>query len=199
MHLQRKFISYGFLISFTFWQCQTKSNADKSSRIDTTIILLKNNRTLSIDNIRELNIVDTVYSYGSKGEVYCDTTVHLTNNIFYSIISLSDTLGICSHYFVLTINVNKKKAIASQYLGPACDIDFSVGSYQLYDHIIVSKDSILLRETTIYQKKNRTSMNENENIERKETKDKYLLINQAGEIITLNKTTNKNDSFSFEH
>ena len=117
-----------------------------------------------------------------SGDVYCDTTVQLSNDIFYSIISLSDTFGVCSYYFILTIDEKRKIAIASEFLEPACDIDFSVDSYKLYDHFVVSKDSILLRETTIYQKNNRTSNNEEENIERKEIKDQYLIVKQTGKI-----------------
>lgn len=178
-----------------FGQCQTKSssgkqvslNNSKASDIDSTITLLKSNGTISIDKIKELNIVDSVYSYGSKGDVYCDTTVQLTSDIFYSIISLPDTFGVCSYYFVLTIDEKKKKAIASKFLEPACDIDFSVDSYQLYDHFVISKDSIQLRETTIYQKKNRTSNDEKENIDHKEIKDQYLFIKQTGEIVLITK------------
>jgi hypothetical protein len=178
-----------------FGKCQTKSsadkqvnsNVDKAVHIDSTITLLKSNGTLSIDNIRELNIVDTVYSYGSKGDVYCDTTVQLTNDIFYSIFSLPDTFGVCSYYFVLTVDEKKKKAIASKFLESACDIDFSGESYRLYNHFVVSKDSILLRETTFYQKKNRTSNDEEENIDHKEIKDQYLFIKQTGEIVLIRK------------
>lgn len=191
VRLKSTYILFGLLISFMFGQCQTKSSADKqvslsnnkALRIDSTITLLKSNGTISIDNIRELNIVDTVYSYGSKGDVYCDTTVQLTNAIFYSIISLPDTFGVCSYYFVLTMDEQKKSAIASKLIEPACDIDFSADSYRLYDYFVISKDSILLRETTIYQKKNRTSTDEEENIDHKEIKDQYLFIKQTGEIV----------------
>jgi hypothetical protein len=192
---QITYILFGLLISFLFGQCQTKSSADKQNIlilerakfIDSTISQLKCKRTISIDNIRELNIIDTVYSHGSKGDVYCDTTVQLSNDIFYSIISMPDTFGVCSYYFILTIDEKRKKAIASEFLESACDIDFSADSYQLYDHYVVSKDSILLRETTIYQKKNKPSNNEEENIERKEIEDKYLYIKQTGEISLIKK------------
>ncbi len=195
MRQQITYILFGLLISFLFGQCQTKSSADeqaslileKALHIDSTISILKSNGTISIDNIRELNIVDTVYSYGSKGDVNCDTTVQLSNEIFYSIISMPDTLGVCTYFFIVTIDEKRKKAIASEILEPACDIDFSADSYQLYDHYIVSKDSILLRETTIYQKKNKTSNNEEENIERKEINDQILFIKQTGEISLIKK------------
>lgn len=180
------YILFGLLINSLFGQCQTKSIAEKISnkaaRFDSTIILLKNNGTLSIDNIRELNIVDTAYSYASKGDVHCDTTVQLTNDIFYSIISLPDTFGVCSYYFVLTVDEKKKKAIASKLLESACDIDFSNESYSLYNHIVVSKFCILLRETIVWQKKNKSSVDEEENINSKEIKDQYLFIKQTGEI-----------------
>lgn len=185
------YILFVLLINSLLGQCQTKSIAEKISnkavRIDSIIILLKNNGTLSIDNIRELNIVDTAYSNASKGDVYCDTTVQLTNDIFYSIITLPDTFGVCSHYFVVTVDEKKKRAIASKLLESACDIDFSNESYHLYNHTVVSKDCILLRETIVWQKKNKTSVDEEENIKRKEIKDQYLFIKQTGEISSTKK------------
>ncbi|MEO6166728.1 MAG: hypothetical protein ABIO46_06385 [Chitinophagales bacterium] len=70
----------------------------------------------------------------------------------------------------MIIDKKNKKAIASKHLDPACDIDFSVDSYNLVEQKIISKDSIQIHQTTIYQKKNRTSNDEEENIERKEKK-----------------------------
>ncbi len=168
-------ILLSFLLFFNVGYSQTG--------IDMTIRLLKASKTLSIESIRALNVVDTFYSYGSKGDVYCDTTVQLTKDIFYSIISLSDNFGVCSYYFVVTIDEKNNKAIASKYLDSACDIDFSADHYKLYDHKIISKDSIQVQQTIIYQKKNRVSNDEEENIERKETTDHFVIIRSTGEIL----------------
>lgn len=157
------------------------------SKVDTIIHLLKNGTTfIPISNILELNVIDTSYSYSSKS-VYCDTAVQVSPDIFYSIISLGDTLGICSHYFILTIDETNKTAITSKYLHQDCDIDYSSDSYDLFDHKIVSKDSIRLTQRTIYQKKNRTSNNEEENIELEETKASYFIIRPTGQIISYEK------------
>ncbi len=193
MNLRITYILFGLLISSILGNCEINGasfppfnlKTNNALSIDSTISLLKNKSSIPIEKIRELNSIDPFYSHGSKGTVYCDTTVQLTTDLFYSILSLPDTLGVCSYYFLITVDEKKKKAIASQYLEPNCDIDFSSDSYQLYDHFVISRDSIMVRETTIYQKENKTSDDEEENIDHKAVENHYFFIKPTGEIVSI--------------
>lgn len=169
--------------------CNSKSDyktSDNSSLIDTTITLLKSEKSIPIDYIRALDIIDTTdYPYSSKGNSFIDTTVQLTNDIFYSIVNLPDRFGLCSYCVVLTIDEKKKKAIASELLIEDCDVYFSSDTYNLSEYFIIDKNTILVRETTTYQKVNRTSTNEEEYIDHKEIEEYRLHIDKTGKITSL--------------
>lgn len=167
------------------------TSENDSCRIDTIIARLKSKNTfIPIEDIRKLDIIDKAYSYASKCDSYCETTVQLTSDIFYSIISLPDTFGLCSYYFVLTVDEKKKKAIDSKSLGTACDIDFAVDTYEVYDHLLIAKDTLLLRTTKVYQKEIRTP-NDEENIERKEIEEQRFHVESTGKITLIKSTGDK--------
>lgn len=175
--------------------CKRKTNSDKStdvsilptlktdsiSEFDTLIQQLKTMSELVKEDLLALNI-DTFYSYKSTETSYCDTTVQINDSMFYSLIDLSDEGGVCSHTFIVTVNEKQKKTIASKYLQPDCDVDFSWDSYDLYYHEIISKDSIRLIRTTIFQKKNKSSANEEENIDYKHIQKFWFTILPTGQI-----------------
>jgi hypothetical protein len=175
--------------------CKAKTNTDKSNDVsilptlktdslsgfDTIIQQLKTMSELVKEDLLALNI-DTFYSYKSTETSYCDTTVQLNDSVFYSLVELSDEGGVCSHTFIVTVNEKQKKTIASKYLHPDCDVDYSWDSYDLYDHQIISQDSILLIKTTIFQKKNKSSTNEEENIDHKQIQKFWFTILATGQI-----------------
>ena len=184
-------------------RCKTKTNADKSTNasiypalktdsiagLDTIIQQLKTMSELVKEDLFALNI-DTTYSYKSTATSYCDTTVQLNDSVFYSLIDLSDEAGVCSHTFIVTINEKQKKTIASKYLQPDCDIDYSLHSYDHYEHQIKSKDSIRLVKTTIFQKENKGSTNEDENIDHKQIQKFWFTILPTGQIRSPNNIFN---------
>ena len=181
----------GLLLLLILEQCKTKSHgvdkihnklSPQLSRSELIINSLKNCKAPSKADIVYLNVIDTFYSYSAGDFTYCDTTVYLNDSIFYSIISLSDTFGICSYYFILTIDSLNKKVVTSKYLEPACNIDYSADWYDLYKHKIITEDTIQLTRTIVYQKKDRTSNDDNENIDHKDTERSYFIISPAGQI-----------------
>jgi len=195
VYTKPKLLLFGFISLLILEHCKTRTNADKSTQasvvpvtktdsiavFDTIILQLKSKSELIKEDLLELNI-DTNYSYKSDETSYCDTAVQLNDSIFYSIIDVSDQAGVCRHTFIVSINEKQKKAIASRYLQPFCDVDYSWDSYVLYDHQIISKDSIQLTKTTIFQKKNRVSTDEEENIDHKQIRKFWFLISPAGQI-----------------
>ena len=194
-NLKSRFLISGLLTLSFFERCQTKTSVDKHrqtavapitksiTRLDTIIQKLKSNGEITKNDILTLGVIDTSHIHASSAEEsYCDTTVQLNDSIFYSIIKLSDAGGNCSHSFIVTFNEKGKKAIASEYLEPDCDIDYSWDSYELFDYKIVSKDSIRLIKTTTFQKRNRISDNEEENIDHKQTEKSYFVIHPTGQI-----------------
>ena len=177
-------------------QCKPKSDSQQTgissvthsrttTTFDTIIRQLKTRSELTRIDILTLDVIDTTYSKTSGETAYCDTTVQLSDSIFYSIIYISDDGGNCSHYFIVTINENNKKAITSKYLRPDCDIDFSRSSYDLFDYKILSKDTIELTQTTVFQKKNKSSDDEEENIDHKQTEKSFFIVQPGGHIKTL--------------
>lgn len=193
-----KFIFFGLLTWFVLTGCQTKKEPGNHSRemilptdktlpptkFDTIIQRLKNNSVLTKKDILALKVIDSSYAHGSGETSYCDTTVQLNDSIFYSIINLTDQYGICSHSFILTIDEKTKEAISAKYLQPDCDIDYAQDSYALFEYRIISKEKIQLTQTTVFQKKNRASENEEENIDHTQHQIHYFIISPKGQIST---------------
>jgi len=182
-----------FIVLFFLLACQTKTERKNSKQtenvsanvlptpIDTLIKQLEINVASVEIDINSLGI-DSFYSHFSGQTVYLDSSVHINDSVFYSIIDISDSAGVCSHSFVVTINEKTKKVISSKYLLPDCDIDFGQDTYDLYDYKIISKNTIKVTKTTVFQKKDRQSANEDENIDHKEIQEHYFTISSEGFI-----------------
>ena len=196
MHIKYKFLFFGLLTLLLVAQCRTKSNADKSIRNKNTIQTkglkaikfdsiterLNNRSELTKDDLLEIKVLDSTQAYSLSESGYCDTTLQINDSIFYSIININDNVGLCLHYYISTFNNKSKKLITSKYLYADCDVDFAVDAYEVYDYKIISQDKIQLTKTTVFQKKNRTSPDEEENIDHEQTVKSYLLISQKGQI-----------------
>lgn len=196
MHIKYKFLFFGLLALLLVAQCRTKPNAEKSiqnkntiqtkgfkaTKFDSITERLNNRSELTKDDLLEIKLLDSsrVNSFGETG--YCNTTIQINDNIFYSIISINDNVGLCSYYYILTFNNKTKKLITEKYLYADCDVDFAADTYEGYNYKIISKDKIQVTKTTTFQKKNRTSPDEEENIDHEETVKSYLLITQKGQI-----------------
>lgn len=152
------------------------------TKYDTVLQQLGTRSEIKTQDLVDLGMIDT--SVVSQFEKNCnsDTTVQVNDSIYYSIIRTSDKDGICSYFFLTSINRKRQEVVASQYLHPDCDVDFSSDTYQLYEHFIASKDEIEVIHTTIFQKKNRVSADEEQNIDRKQTKKGLITISQTGQI-----------------
>lgn len=199
MRLLFKLVFLGLYASLFSIQCKTKTSTDRQNRdttniqvskilsatkFDTVSEQLRSKSELMTEDLIALKLVDTTISAQLNETCYCDTTVNLNDSIYYSVISVGDQAGVCSHVFLASIDKKNKKVIGSMYLHPDCDVDYSWDNYELYGYTIISKDKIQLTKTTVFQKKNRTSPNEEENIDHKQAEKNLITISPAGQIKT---------------
>jgi len=196
MHIKYKFLFFGLLTLLLVARCRTKSNSDKSiknkntnqtkafkaKKLDSIIEQLNNHSELTKDDLLEIKVFDSTQANSLSETGYCDTTIQINDSIFYSIININDNVGLCLQYYISTFNNKSKKLITSKYLYADCDVDFASDTYEVYNHKIISNDKIQLTKTTVFQKKNRTSPDEEENIDHEQTEKSYLLISQNGQI-----------------
>jgi hypothetical protein len=163
----------------------TKEQNPGLSLEDSVILLLKFMRPVPVQQLEVFSVGGSnEFSANRELDAFCDTTVQLTPDIFYSIISVPDERGVCSYRFILSIDEKNKRKIASSLLAPDCDIDFSQEEYSYYEYRVISKERILLQKITVFNKAGADSDNEEENIERKEIKEGYFTIHNAGGITT---------------
>ena len=177
--------------------CKNRSSSDQTTR-DTTSIqssktlitkksdaidaqLISGNELMTHDLV-EMKIIDTSVTTELSETCYCDTTIQLNDSVYYSIISVNDEAGVCTYFFAASLDKQRKTVIASKYLHPDCDVDYSQDTYKLYDHNVVSNDKIEIIRTTVFQKKNRTSPDEEKNIDHKQEHRNYLIISPSGQI-----------------
>jgi hypothetical protein len=192
-----KILVFGLFTLVIATQCKTKSSSDngntttsnKSSqqelatpRSDTITEQFIAGHELMTQDLVQLKIIDTSVTTPLSETCYCDTTVQLNDSIFYSVVSVNDEAGLCTYFFVASLNKKNGKVIASKYLHPDCDVDYSMDTYELHEHAIVSKDKIEVINTTIFQKKNRTSTDEEQNIDHKQKQKNFLTISPTGQI-----------------
>ena len=197
MHTNIKILVVGLFTLVVATQCKTKSSSDngntttsnKSSqqelttpRSDTIAEQFFPGHELMTDTLVQLKIIDTSVTTQLSETCYCDTTVQLNDSIIYSIISVNDKAGLCTYFFVTSLNKNNGKVIESKYLHPDCDVDYSWDTYELHDHKVISNDKIQVTKTTVFQKKNRTSPNEEENIDHKREQRSFITVLQSGQI-----------------
>jgi hypothetical protein len=189
------------LFAFTFAvQCNTHHSSDKSIE-DTTKSPVSSTRAatkfdiineqfnseseLMTEDIIALKIIDTTLTTQLGDACYSDTIVRLNDSVYYSVLRVNDKAGLCTYFFVASFNKKNKNVIASKFLHPDCDVDYSQDTYELYDHSIAAEDKIQLTKTTVFQKKNRRSPIEEENIEHEQKDKSFISISQTGQINVL--------------
>jgi hypothetical protein len=188
---------FGILALVIATQCKTKSPNDNGNTTTSSKPSRKELTTPSSDTITkqffaghelmtqdlvQLKIIDTSLTTPLNEACYCDTTVQLNDNIFYSIVSVNDEAGVCTYFFVTSLNKKSGKIVASKYLHSACDVDYSWNTYELRSHTVISNNKIQVIKTTVFQKKNRTSPNEEENIDHKKEQKIFITISEFGQI-----------------
>lgn len=182
----------GLLALLLAAQCKTNSSTDKTdhhkslktpaTKFDTVNEELISQSELLTKDLIALKIVDTGLAPELIETCYGDETIQLNDSVYYSIIVGNDEAGVCSYFFVASLNRKSKVVIASKFLYSDCDIDYSQDSYDVYEHKLISKGKIQVIKTTVFQKNNKTSSNEEENIDHKQTSESYIVISQAGQI-----------------
>ena len=195
VHTNMKILVFGLLTLVIATQCKTKSSSDNDNGaaktsdknlaitgLDTSITQFITGHELMTHDLVQLKIIDTSIATPLSETCYCDTTVQLNDSISYSIISVNDEAGLCTYFFIASLNKKNGKVIASKYLHPDCDVDYSMDTYETHEHIIVSKNKIEVTNTTVFQKKNRISPGEEQNIDHKQTQKNLITISLAGQI-----------------
>ncbi len=185
------------LITFNLAQCKSETSTTNNNRDPGKIKESKNSTATKFDIVSEqliskselmtedliaLKIIDTTISTQLSETSYSDTSVQLNDSIYYSIIAVGDQAGVCSYVYLASMNKNRKKLISSKYLYPDCNIDYSLDTYNIYEHSIIDLDKIQLTKTTVFQKKKRTSSDEEENIDHKQIQKNLITILQSGQI-----------------
>lgn len=197
MHRKIKILAFGILTLVIATQCKPKSSQDNDKahtfilpsqeKSATTIFntitkqFFTGNELMTHDLVG-LKIIDTSLTIPLSETCYCDTTIRLNDKVSYSVISVNDKAGLCTYFFIASLNRENGKVVASKYLHSDCDIDYSLDTYELHEHKIVSNDKIELINTTIFQKKSRTSADEEENIDHKQISKNVFAISQTGQI-----------------
>jgi hypothetical protein len=192
-----KLLFIGLLVPILAAQCKTKTSSGETNtdttttqvsrnlaatKFDTVSQQLSSKSELMTENLIALKMIDTALTTRLSETCYCDTTVQLNDSIYYSVISVGDQAGVCSYVFLSSMDQKSKRVISSKYLHPDCDVDYSWDTYELFDHSIISKDKIQLTKTTVFQKKNRTSPNEEENIDHEQEEKSFIRISPSGQI-----------------
>lgn len=164
------------LLLTTSLNAQSKTNKEQQS----------GRSELATKDLVAMKIIDTTLTTHLSETCYCDTTIQLNDSIHYSVIRVNDQAGLCTYFFVASFNKKAENAIASALLHPDCDVDYSSDSYDLHEHAIISKNKIRVINTTVFQKKNRTSPDEEKNIDHKESQKTFITISQTGQINYMN-------------
>lgn len=199
MYTKIKILFFGLLTLVIATQCKNNSSSDNANTNTTTstnpyrqeqtasrsVILTEQfiaGHELITRDLVHLNIIDTSVTTPLNETCYCDTTVQLNDSIFYTVVSVSDVAGLCNYFFIASLNKNNGSVTASRYLHPDCDVDYSLSTYDLHEHVIISNDKIEVTTTTIFQKKNRTSRDEEQKIDHTQKKNSLFVISQTGQI-----------------
>jgi len=182
----------GLLALLLAAQCKINSSTDKTdhdkflktsaTKFDSVNEELIGQSELLTKDLIALKIVDTNLAPQLIETCYGDATIQLNDSIYYSIIVGNDEAGVCSHFFVASLNKKSKKVIASKFLYSDCDIDYAQDNYDVYEHKLISKGNIQVIKTTVFQKTNRTASNEEENIDHRQTRESYITVSQTGQI-----------------
>jgi len=192
-----KLLFVGLLTAIAEAQCKPHTSSDRTNSdttnlhttksltatiFDTVNEQLKSKSELMTEDLVAMKIIDTTVTTRLSETCYCDTTVQLNDSIYYSVISVNNEAGLCTYLFVASLNTKNKTVTASKFLHPDCDVDYSLDNYEIYDHKIFSKDKVQLIKKTVFQKKNRTSPDDEKNIDRKQTQKYFITITQTGQI-----------------
>ena len=114
-----KLLLFG-LFTFTFAvKCKTHNSPDKSvadttklhisnisvaTKFDIVNEQLNSKSELMTGDLIALKIIDKTLTTQLGEACYCDTTVHLNDSVYYSVISANDEAGLCTYFFVASLN-----------------------------------------------------------------------------------------------
>lgn len=95
---------------------------------------LLNTNPVPVACLTRLGILQTENNYISDSEAGCDGTVAFNKDVYYSVITVPDTVGTCLDYYLVVYNRATGEGTASRFLYTGCDIDYSQMHYTIYEH-----------------------------------------------------------------
>jgi hypothetical protein len=192
--LLQKYAWLAFLLLplLLFAHCKTETKTGEPvtgtvamAKLDPMLEALLREDFVATNDLEALHITDTqclFYMHAARDSALCTKTVRLNDNIFYSIISLADTVGVCSHSLLVTVHQKEKKALASRYLHPDCNVDFSWDRYSIYNHDIASANTVWVLKENYYKIEDSTTNIEDEKFRIGGTDTTHFIISPAGQI-----------------
>jgi hypothetical protein len=185
-------LAFLLLTLLLFEHCKTETKTGEPvtgpvamAKLDSIMAALFLEDFVATNDLEALHITDTqclFYMDGARDSALCTKTVRLNDNIIYSIISLADTVGVCSHSLLVTVDQKEKKAVASRYLHPDCNVDFSWDRYSIYNHDIASANTVWVLKENYYKIADSTTDMEDEKFRVGGTDTTHFIISPAGQI-----------------
>ena len=188
-------VSIGILVWVLCTHCISSPDKPKTQRtapyaenfeptlFDTLNEQLRNVSPLSTMQLVQMGAIDTSQTTAAlNANSYCDTLVYLNDSVYAAIISTNDTAGNCNYFHLITMNNKSRHFIASKYLHADCDVDGSWDSYERFHHAFISGNEIQLIKTTVFRKQDRSSPNEEDNIDFERMKSSFITIAANGSI-----------------
>jgi hypothetical protein len=145
--------NYGwiFLLAALWLQCKTETKTvqatgDKEekrikTKTETILHAMQDRGYVSAVDLKALSITDTTTLYyldGVRDSVYCTDAKGVNDRIFYSVIGVPDTFGICSYMVLVTVDRQLQKIVDDRFMYAGCNVDLSTSDYTVSSHELVS-------------------------------------------------------------
>lgn len=145
--------NYVWLIFLTvlLLQCKTETKTAEATdsskekwiktKAETILHAMQDRGYVSAVDLKALSITDTTTLYyldGVRDSVYCTDTKDVNDHIFYSVIGVPDTFGICSYMVLVTVDRQLQKIVDDRFMYAGCDVDLSTSGYTVSSHELVS-------------------------------------------------------------
>ena len=119
-----------------------------SSAQTTEAKLIGTRSLLSSADMEELGAFDTLWYWHDGTEAYVDTTVVLSDTVWMSILSVGDSIGICSYVYLMSYDKQAHRALRLMEMYPDCNGDQGMEN-RYSQHKLVGDGTIDIAELVI--------------------------------------------------